>query len=525
MFQQAVTEQRLSQYFRPIGFGFKDPEKAGDVDTHSTLAYSMRPFTISLFVLILLLPKAGNIVRGQSGPVLEFRRSGCCALKKPRIFTADFSQNTAAQKREESQTDEELKSKRKQLLGNIIVLDTKYRELRSEPYNESTEQDRERSVRATFEQLQNAQQEYERVRSPSDKNAEQYVRLAGTTREQFDPYWRSLTTEVTLLHYFIASDETTAFIITRRNIQITKWSVNEKEIAHHLKEFFELARDNESQAPLEPLQNLYKVLVSPIQEKLTQNKVIGIIPGEKLQGLPFAALTADRTVFLGDQHALFYLPNASMLSLLENRHVQPRKLLAVVPDPIRGKPFLASASKDTAELSSKYDVRVLKEATATKTEFLAHANSESYDIIHFATHSECNRVAAGLSRLLLNPDPADGNDVSLRIDDIKELNLRGVDLVVLSACESHACGEYQAEVINSFDRAFFTARVSSVIGSLWEVRDDPTGYLMTRFYAHLSEGVSKVDALSKAQQDARIKYSNPYHWAAFILIGNPGLKN
>lgn len=413
--------------------------------------------------------------------------------------------------------------KKKELLGEITVWDSRYRELQSDSYSEQREGTRQQSIQLTFRQLQEKYQEYEDTRSPSEKYAKAYVKLAGTSREQFDPYWRHLDDNVAILHYFISQSGPTVFVISRQAIQPVKLTATEKQIENSIDDFMENNKDSESESskpPTSQLKRLYDYLLAPLEGTLASTRVVGIIPDSKLQHLPFAALTWDGKTYFGDNHELFYLPSARELSVIEVKHRQPKNLLAVDPGVVKGFSFLPSAKEETKSVSQKYLVKLLAEGTATKTDFLTQANG--YDIIHLATHGECNQISAGLSRLILSPDPSIGDDISLRIDDIREMDLRDVNLVVLSACETRACGEYQAEDINSFERAFMVARASTVISSLWVVRDKPTAYLMNRFYIHLSDGLSKAAALSKAQRDTRKEFPLPYHWAAFVLTGNPG---
>jgi CHAT domain-containing protein len=62
------------------------------------------------------------------------------------------------------------------------------------------------------------------------------------------------------------------------------------------------------------------------------------------------------------------------------------------------------------------------------------------------------------------------------------------------------------------------------LASLWSVADESTAELMKRFYGYLKSGRSKDEALRQAQldliKDPSARYSHPFHWAAFELIGD-----
>jgi CHAT domain-containing protein len=68
-------------------------------------------------------------------------------------------------------------------------------------------------------------------------------------------------------------------------------------------------------------------------------------------------------------------------------------------------------------------------------------------------------------------------------------------------------------------RAFFVAGADSVIGSLWEVGDEATSFLMVKFYENFSKNPDKAMAFRKAILETMKKYPNPQDWAAFTSIG------
>jgi CHAT domain-containing protein len=95
---------------------------------------------------------------------------------------------------------------------------------------------------------------------------------------------------------------------------------------------------------------------------------------------------------------------------------------------------------------------------------------------------------------------------------------------MLSACETGLGKEKRGEGVMGLTRAFLYAGAPTVGVSLWSVADKSTADLMTEFYKRLlaSDNVSSASAIREAQlaMISGKKYSAPFYWAPFILVGD-----
>lgn len=115
--------------------------------------------------------------------------------------------------------------------------------------------------------------------------------------------------------------------------------------------------------------------------------------------------------------------------------------------------------------------------------------------------------------------PENTDDGLLNSLEISSLDFQGLDLVVLSACET-ARGDISADGVFGLQRGFKMASAKSILMSLWNVDDEATKVLMTEFYRNIVSGQNKREALEKAKSYVRSipEWNNPKYWAAFILL-------
>jgi CHAT domain-containing protein len=153
---------------------------------------------------------------------------------------------------------------------------------------------------------------------------------------------------------------------------------------------------------------------------------------------------------------------------------------------------------------------------------------QSYRVIHLATHGLLNAARPEFTGLVLSLVGNKNNDGFLRTDEVFNINL-SAQLVMLSACETGLGKEKRGEGVIGLTRAFMYAGTPTVGVSLWSVADKSTAELMTDFYGRLlaapvsAAGSASPAAAMRGAQLAMIsgkKYSAPFYWAPFVLIGD-----
>ena len=195
------------------------------------------------------------------------------------------------------------------------------------------------------------------------------------------------------------------------------------------------------------------------------------------------------------------------------------------------KPFIGKDGTESSfKMLSRKKTRVIHLATHgfyynkplnEYTDYVQIALSHNYHSLEDKPLTRSGLYMAGANNTYNGREIPQGvDDGVLTAQEISCLDLRGLDLVVLSACQT-AEGDISGEGVLGLQRGFKKAGAKSILMSLWKVDDEATCFLMTEFYKKwICEGKSKYQALELAKQEVRSRkgWEDPKYWAAFILL-------
>ncbi len=170
---------------------------------------------------------------------------------------------------------------------------------------------------------------------------------------------------------------------------------------------------------------------------------------------------------------------------------------------------------------------------ATATEANIRQAVKGCQIVHFACHGLVDQSFGNFfGSLALSPGSGSANssdDGFLTLPEICSLDLKGCELAILSACDTNYGPQQQGEGVWSLSRGFLVAGSQRVVASSWLVDDEAAASIVSVFCSYIAQAKAKGEqpdyakALHEAKRWARkqSKWSNPYYWGTFVLVG-PG---
>ncbi|MDD2721850.1 MAG: CHAT domain-containing protein [Gallionella sp.] len=283
---------------------------------------------------------------------------------------------------------------------------------------------------------------------------------------------------------------------------------------------------------------LYRQLLAPIADRIKDSEQVIFAPTGMMYYLPFHALglpdeTGRQMQYLALEKRVSYVSHASLLKAFDaargaSRHA---RILAFGDVQFGEASMLNQLDASKNELQAVQDVFgadavLLQDKVATKQNLLKalgqdsrgkkRAAADGFDFMLISTHGILNAQEPRTSYLAME------NNNKLTAQEIGGLDLRGISLVTLSACETALASENPGADLMSLGEYVSLAGASSVLATLWKVDDFQTANLMKQFYARLkSDANNKLAALQTAQiaLATHPESTHPFFWSPFVLYG------
>jgi CHAT domain-containing protein/tetratricopeptide (TPR) repeat protein len=327
----------------------------------------------------------------------------------------------------------------------------------------------------------------------------------------------ALPADATLLEYFQIENQLHAAIVTQKELNIVPVAEIGQvgSLIEHLE--FQLAKfrlgsdylktfgDSLLKAIQHHLEELYRKLLSPVEERLSGHLVI--VPHGLLHRLPFQTLFDGRQ-YLIDRFTISYAPSATIHTLCHNRPVNGRGAALVMGIPDAAAPLIRDEATAVARIIPQAELLLQESATAAS---LQSKGSHCW-LIHIATHGYHRQDSPMFSGIRLG-------DSILSLYDLYKFRLPA-ELITLSGCATGVNTVAGGDELLGLVRGLMRAGARSALLTLWDVQDSSTLEFMTSFYQHLATGENKAASLQKAVWSVRERHPHPYYWGPFGLVGN-----
>lgn len=278
-----------------------------------------------------------------------------------------------------------------------------------------------------------------------------------------------------------------------------------------------IERDAEEAEVRPELEQFHALLLQPLFEQKRLPRTILLDLTGTLADVPFGALyDRQRGRYLVEDAAISIAGPPSARPVRRSR----QQGLLVVSPALADLPALPGAEREAAVVrQNRGAVSVLRGPDASRDAVLRALPQSRW--LHFSGHAVLDTDRPELGALLLVG--AGDSAATISAADIARLDLRGLELAVLSACET-ARGPAAIEGLRGMADAFLVAGTAVLVGSGWRVGDSAAPQFMEHMYRELESGKPAAESVQRAQL-AMLRSSSPggrrmRDWAAWRVIKN-----
>lgn len=321
----------------------------------------------------------------------------------------------------------------------------------------------------------------------------------------------SLAQNTAIIKYFVAENEIVLWLLARDRLEQRRVPYARTQLRREVETLRRALHENEATIATRA-QALSEVLLAPLPHLEDYAQLI-IVPDDALHYVPFAALPFRATV-LAQRFALTHASSVQALLFAEQRKNLNTEPWLIVQDANTDAPSFAT------QLEGLQPQTLVGVAWYDGEEL--HPRIRSAGFLHVQ------------SRLSLLPDRPQDSPFVLRFMQGESLatarlplyrlfenKLRAGLCVLENTTMPYRVGQTGDELI-ILQRSMISAGVPSLMMCQWEVAPEIRNFFYAEFYAQVNR-TSLVAALQRAQEVTRKQFPHSHAWAAFELIGFPGM--
>ena len=473
-----------------------------------------------------------------------------------------------------TRTEENANVRYGELAASVTAIGSEWGELRAKP---SRTPEEDAYLVALSEKLKQANEQWSQflgglyVELGKTKQAQDTVGSIQENTGGMQDVLRHLDPGTVALYTLVGEDKYRVIVVTPSVMQAREFPIRAADLRKKVLEF-RRALDQPQSDPVPQAQELYRILVGPVEHDLEGAKAKTLMWSldDVLRYLPVSALHDGKDYLVATYRNEIFTP-ASLSHLTERPDVESWRGLAMGVSQAYGNfPALPSVSSELNRVvrdpraDNKDGVmpgEMMLNAAFTE-DAMKKALAAGYPLVHIASHFAFQPGNETDSFLLLGGKNAEGTHLTLaEIRKDPDLTFTDTQLLTLSACDTAMGGAVgDGREVDGLGILAQQKGAKAVVASLWEVSDASTGLLMQEFYrlwitnAHMPKAealreaqlallhgeikpsrvaaelnAKAADEGTEATSDRGVQpqgtrrattYAHPYYWAPFVLIGN-----
>jgi len=337
--------------------------------------------------------------------------------------------------------------------------------------------------------------------------------------------------QITVVSYMQLASGLAVWVFDDRGITARWIAVAPQKLGRLARHFRDECADPNSDLTVlrQDARQLYDLLIAPVSDHLSSQRVLVIEPDDVIAEVPVAALLEPSGRYLGDVYPLVFSPGVLYQQHLRSaQNFTPRQRVLAIGSPALGGELAANLGPlDDAADEAQYVAAKFTTATVFTGGQASLSNVRRElpraAIFHFAGHAVANAEELGL--MLAGPHSPDAQartTAVLNVSNLTTIDLQKLQLAVLSACSTATGDEDEPRDPENLVRIFLRAGVPHVVASRWDVNSSTTARFMRVFYDHLLLDHGSVPGSLQAagvELRGRAETAHPYYWAAFSAFG------